>query len=587
MKILFYAPHSAIWVHAFPEALVAESLAKSGHDVVYVTCGRLLQPYCVAMSASGVAVLDPENKKRAVCDLCKAKRDLIRSKFGFRGHDLADRVTADERDSARRLLESTDRDRVLSLDVDGVPVGAYALYEFLLERKKGTLTFSEEEWRDYRLRLESALLSLFAARRVLDEERPDRVVVYNALYAANRVACELAERRGVPTYFLHAGLNFSRRLQTLLLGARNPFRYYEDMIAAWPHYREVPCEPDMMASIAEHFLVLIQGASPFGYSSAVRAQGMPVRQRFGIAADRKVLVASMSSNDERFAAESSRALARNEALLFATQTEWIAALVDYVRQRPHLFLIVRVHPRDFPNRREGVKSEHAAHLLSTLRDLPPNVAVNWPDDGISLFEIASEADVFLNAWSAVGKEVAVLGIPVVLYAPSLVAYPPEINYYATTHEGYIRAIEQALAEGWSAERARIAFRWLAVEYGHGLIDIGDAFRASELPERRLWRRIARRIARSIHPGYAERLDCAWRPSRLAAARDIAEILERSLVTPCSLPGRRKQGSASGLARETAGLRSQLRRIGEAIFSTARHSRHSVLARNLARLQRNG
>jgi len=34
------APHAAIWVHAFPEALLAESLAKNGHEIIYVTCDR-------------------------------------------------------------------------------------------------------------------------------------------------------------------------------------------------------------------------------------------------------------------------------------------------------------------------------------------------------------------------------------------------------------------------------------------------------------------------------------------------------------------------------------------------------------------
>ena len=54
MKILVFAPHAAIWVHAFPEALVAEALAQAGHEVVYVTCDRQFADYCVAMSAHGV-----------------------------------------------------------------------------------------------------------------------------------------------------------------------------------------------------------------------------------------------------------------------------------------------------------------------------------------------------------------------------------------------------------------------------------------------------------------------------------------------------------------------------------------------------
>ena len=580
MKILFYAPHSAIWVHAFPEALVAESLAKSGHEVVYVTCGRLLDRYCVAMSAAGVAVLDAQEKKQAVCATCTARRDLIRSKFGFAGYDLAERVSAEDRATVRGLLGAIDRKRVMDLEVEGIPVGAYALYEFLLERKKGTLTFDATEWSDYLLRLEAALLSLHAAKRILGEEKPDRLVVYNALYSSNRVACELAERMGVATYFLHAGLNFSSRLQTLLLGKRNPFHYYADMIAAWPHFRSMPCDPRMMSSIAEHILVLIRGTSPFGYSSAVRAGEPAIRERFGIRADQRVLVASMSSNDERFAAESGGALAKSDGLLFPQQLDWIASVVDYVRRRPELFLIVRVHPRDFPNRRESTKSEHANLLEGVLRNLPPNVSVNWPSDGISLFEVACEADVFLNAWSAVGKEVGLLGIPVVLYAPTLVAYPPDLNYFATTLEGYYAAIEQALADGWSAERARMTFRWLAVEYGYGLVGIGDAFRRSEAPSRHLIRRITRRLLRAIHADHAEWLDCVRRPARLAAARDIAEILEERLATPCALQSHRMPARVPALDEETAGLRSQLQRIGKTIFSTAAHSSHSLLERNL-------
>src|SRR5262249_35151292 len=54
VKMLFFAPHSAIWQHAFPEALAAEALQQRGHQVVYVTCGERFRTYCVAMSAHGV-----------------------------------------------------------------------------------------------------------------------------------------------------------------------------------------------------------------------------------------------------------------------------------------------------------------------------------------------------------------------------------------------------------------------------------------------------------------------------------------------------------------------------------------------------
>ena len=48
-KILFFAPHTAIWVFAFPEALVAEALAEHGHDIVHVGCGEIYRRFCVPM----------------------------------------------------------------------------------------------------------------------------------------------------------------------------------------------------------------------------------------------------------------------------------------------------------------------------------------------------------------------------------------------------------------------------------------------------------------------------------------------------------------------------------------------------------
>jgi hypothetical protein len=165
--------------------------------------------------------------------------------------------------------------------------------------------------------------------------------------------------------------------------------------------------------------------------------------------------------------------------LFATQIEWIRALVEWIRDRPDRFLLLRVHPREFPNKRERVKSEHARMLEKALVALPPNVRVNWPADELSLYDIAEHADVFLNAWSSAGKEMALLGRPVVVYCPSLLMYAPAINYVGETKEAYFAAIEAALRDGWRFENIRKAYRWCAVEYVRAIADISDGFDYSE------------------------------------------------------------------------------------------------------------
>src|SRR5262249_27070023 len=157
--------------------------------------------------------------------------------------------------------------------------------------------------------------------------------------------------------------------------------------------------------------------------------------------------------------------------LFKTQIDWLQFLLSFLAERSDLFLIVRIHPREFPNKREQVQSHHARRLKEALSQLPANVAVNWPSDGISMYDLVDQTDMFLNSWSSVGKEMSLLGIPVVIYSPELPFYPQDLNYCGFTVKEYVHAIEQALDDGWSFERSRRAYRWSALEFHHAPIYI--------------------------------------------------------------------------------------------------------------------
>jgi hypothetical protein len=329
------------------------------------------------------------------------------------------------------------------------------------------------------------------------------------------------------------------------------------------------CDAPTMQRITDHFLVLFRGGSIFGYSSRTRGSSNGLRERFGASPGQRILVAAMSSYDELFAAETAGARP-SLPQLFPRQVDWIRALVEFVRQRKDLLLVIRVHPREFPNKREGVKSEHAALLEAALADLPPNVRVNWPGDKVSLYDLANEASAFLTAWSSVGKEMATLGLPVVTYCPQLLLYPAALHEAATTLPDYHAAIERALASGWSLERVRKAYRWLAVEHRHGVVDIADGYahREGSFVER-VWRR----LSRTIHPGLESRLegaaqwlDCVRRPRRLAEAAAIAQLVSSGGRTPLEL----KEPQVDGPSREeeTRALKRELGRMRAALFGKA-------------------
>lgn len=574
MKIVFFAPHSAVWIHSFPEALIAESLKQAGHQIIYVGCGGTLKSHCVAMSAYSVPFEAPPSAKGRVCTICRRNRDIIRRSFGFGGPDLEDLVTAEDWAAAEESIRSLPAAQLLGLTLDGIEVGKIALYEMLIQRKRGALDLTPEESQRFQASLKNVIVVLRAMGRMLDEMKPDRVVLYNALYSVNRIVCLLAKNRGVPQYYLHAGDNLSNRLGTLVLARDQAFSYYRHLCELWPRFKDRPCPPEAMRAGTNHLLEVAKGRSVWAYSAAAGGS-MDLRKTFGVGAGRRVICATMSSDDERFGGEVVGVLPSLGHVLFPKQVDWIRALIEYVEPRSDLFLIVRVHPREFPNKREQVLSDHAVMMQEAFARLPGNVRVNWPTEGVSLYDLAGITDVFVSAWSSAGKEMAWLGMPVVLYAEDLALYPADLNYVGTTKERYFLRIEQALRDGWSADRIRRGYRWCAVELYYSMMDISESFAKNENAP--LPRKIFSRLLRTVAPGLEQRWDCRNRAIRLTAAAAVNRIVDEQLAAAADIDER---GPPITLAEETEHLKREVARLVDGLFGSDGDPKRNALASKL-------
>jgi hypothetical protein len=563
MKFLFFSPHAELWVHAFPEALIAEMLGKAGHHVAYIGCGGQLDRFCVPMASHGMTTQTPAADRAKICQQCQTRDTLIRKSFGLEGPHLSDLVDEQSVDEADAILSNADRHSLIDLEIDGIQLGKIALYQLMLRKKRIETDLSDDEIGEYLVELRNTIYAWQAGKKLLDREMPDRVVVYNALYSVNRVVCKLAERRGIPHYFLHAGGNLFNRLQTLWIGRGDTFSFFPHLLRKWPDFADIACDPDDLRLITEHYLELLRGRSTFVYSSPKSAGYVDVRKLFGVKPSQKLLVATLGSYDEERAAEVVGARIHLTQPLFPTQIEWVQSLLSYAQRRPDIFLVLRVHPREFPNKREGMLSHHAQQLRLVFADLPANVAVNWPDDKLSMYDLADQTDVFLNSWSTVGKEMALLGIPVVLYAPELAFYPADLGYSGTTVSSYFSAIEKALADGWSFERVRRAYRWYVFEFIRAAVFLGDSFPKREGFRRGVRQRLIEQIDRRFVPGFEQRWDCSRRDASAATVDQVLALFETGassvvdLINPQRSDGRADESESAALAREAVRLANAL------------------------------
>ncbi|MHB1530443.1 MAG: hypothetical protein ACYCXT_13690 [Acidiferrobacteraceae bacterium] len=563
MKIMIYAPHSAIWPHAFPEALVAEALVQQGNEVVYVGCGRQFRGYCVAMSAFGLGYDSSDQQKEAICQKCERSKTLIRQEFGLKGTDIAQELSEDDIQHVEDILGGITPNNYLALEFSGIKVGRLALYEFLLNHKKNNLDISLDQWPEYRVLLRNSIYSTLASMRIIEREKPDRLITYNSFYSVNHVCCMVADRFSVPHYLLHAGSNMAHRLETLTLSRGYSYNFITRS-PLWSRYQNIPCSTAQLSVVTDHLLALFEANSVFVYSAPKSRKRIDLKRRFGITIEQKVLVATMSSHDERFAAVTIGVMPPDRGSVFSTQIDWIDALAEFVSRRPELFLIIRVHPREFPNKRESVTSEYASKLKAQLSNLPENAKVNWPSDRISLYDIADIGDVFLNSRSTTGMEVSLLGLPVVIYSPNqLYSYVPDLNYVADSKGDYFSQIDRALSHGWDIEFSRKAFRWGVFQHCRSTIDISESYRGDKPQAGGLAAMWVRRIVRKMAPRYQQKQDCRRRAQRLKSGKALNDYLETGKDSIVELD--RVELEPPLLGQETDALQREFRRIYAAMY----------------------
>ena len=496
MKVIFFSPFANIWEHAFPEGLVAEGLRDRGFDITTVRCDGLYKSFCVAMSASGLTAEATLAKKKQVCGACHKRRDLLDRTTGFPSLLMEKYLTPADFAEAQSVADGVTLDGWSKLEHDGIPIGKYSAYEFLLHYKILGVDIPEELFPVYRDQLRICVLTMRASQRILDEQKPEVVLTYNRLYGVNHAFIVIAERRGIPTYTLQGGAHVTHRGETMTMFRDNETYFDIFKKKSWIDYKDQPLGESEVNLVNTHFDGLMAASSAFAYSSAFEAsEPDALRTRFDIPADAPVLLIPMSSEDELNAAQLADFWpdTSGKTNVFDDQFSWIRFLFEFADTRPNYRFILRLHPRMFPNKRENIVAPVVAKVMKLIEDAPSNVIINMPSDNISIYDLLQIVDVLLGYRSTVGAEFAAFGVPVVAPAnKDFFTYPAEVSRTGNTEQEFAKFIDDAVVEGWSIENMRIVYRWFAFQFTRVAANFSDSVNAKpsairpKKPGFRLW-----------------------------------------------------------------------------------------------------
>ena len=477
MKVLLLDPFADIWVSSFPTAVVAEAWSDLGHEIHVLRCDGVLGPFCHAMSAKGLTNLSLTSELEKCCTSCKRRRNVLGKNFEFKEHLIENFLPGVDRERAEFILRSTSKENWKDLFIESIPVGKIASYELILEKKLASLENIGLHWIEYQARLKSTLFTYFAIKNVIRTNQIEAVAAYNGLYSINRVALLYADSIGIQAWAIAAGSHLKDKFSEISIYRFDSLPVYATKSKEWHKVRRLPMSVAQIESVKQHFEHLHRAKSNFVYSGSKRGLVKDeIFTKLKVPRNKKIILATMSSHDEMIAMEAINFRVSQQGSMFANPDDWIRFLLKILGVRDDVHLIIRIHPRQFPNKREKIKSEEAVQLEQLLSSLPSNVTVNWPSDQISLYDLASITDLVLNRTSSAGLELSALGIPTLLCDPELmIAYDPSINTVVKSKLEYELAINRLLDEGRSVNHAIEVFRFLGFMFGQVCHDISEGF----------------------------------------------------------------------------------------------------------------
>jgi len=474
-RILWFAPTAGLWSSAELENDLANAWAEAGHQITVIRCRGVLKTFCPVMTAEGIAPNATVKAKEVACTECRFNSALLdRPQYAaYSTLWLDDFVTKEMQISATETLTSVSTENWHELALEGIPIGRYSSYSTLLHHKVPSPSASDLAWQEYQSDLFNALLVLQAMPEIFREVDPELVVVYNPLYPINRVFTECAGLSNIPLVSVTAGGFIPDRYSTIALYPKiYSGQTARDSISIGRGLDQ-PLSREEISAVSRHVLHQIQGNDPWVYTSSPTALStVEIRNHLGLRLDSPVVVVLVGSPDETRSSELVDAERTRTESELSNVLEFIDQALSAARALPTVDFVIRLHPRLAANKRENRDSPDLIEINRVLEECPPNAHVNNPGDGIGLYDTARVASVGLNHASTSGLEFLLLGIPVVHYdPPRLNAYPPELGRQVQRFDTkeMTDSLSASMAEGWSIEHSRRAYRWLATNLLRALI----------------------------------------------------------------------------------------------------------------------
>lgn len=391
-RVLFVAPRA--WsTHAVFQAVTAQALTLRGATCRFAFCGGVM-PVCEIERA--------ETEFFPSCRHCSAYLRDLAAYAGIPYSTIGDLVPPDLVKETTAAVDEADLGVLKKFARDDVPVGKYAAAAARWRLRAYDLAGRPEGREVLAAFVRGGILWAAGFEKVLDEFRPDVVVMLNGLFMEERVSWAAARKRGIHCVFFERG----RDAETIFLSHDVPAPHYE-VGARWAAVKDRPLTPAQREAVHCAMARRARGEKVVEtYWKAAESDLREIRNRLRLPPDAVPAVAFPNIVWD------TTMLDRETA--FSDMFDWLRQTVEIFSGLPEHFLVVRTHPAEtqLPGRRSVERADE--RLRREFNPLPTNVRLVAPDEPLDSYALMSMTRLGLVYASTVGVELAVRGVPVIV-----------------------------------------------------------------------------------------------------------------------------------------------------------------------------
>ena len=309
---------------------------------------------------------------------------------------------------ADELLDATASGEWPQLEYRGIPIGALAQRDLFQYTIGHFAINTAEDAALYRKHLLHAIMSVDLGHAIVEKDAPDIVVLVNGKSVMYTYLYEVCRSAGVQVTTWEEGMYWDTSIVLANNDRAIDFPVPED---DWRAFRALPFDDGQRRAIEVYFdRWRRQEATSYVYYDNEERDFSRIRRELGIPQGSRLI--SLFSN----IVWDTNALGKDRA--FSSMMDWINSTIEFVKDRPGDFLIIRAHPAEFRwafKTRTPIRQLVNAHFQ---QGLPNNVRIVDGDSEFSSYVIADHSDRCAVYTSTLGVELTLAGLqPLVCGVP--------------------------------------------------------------------------------------------------------------------------------------------------------------------------